>query len=94
MARCNEFEVPCGPVNSIFRDLRTRGTRRANITFFKDPRVGGAVAMPNVCPRLSDTPGSVNGWGPSSGTHDDDVYKTLLGLSDREIGVLQDEGVI
>ena len=35
-----------------------------------------------------------NGWGPKLGEHNDDVYKALLGMSDREIGVLQDKGVI
>jgi crotonobetainyl-CoA:carnitine CoA-transferase CaiB-like acyl-CoA transferase len=28
------------------------------------------------------------------GEHNDEVYKTLLGMSDREIGILQDKGVI
>ena len=92
--RCNAFEVPCGPVNSIaeiFADPHYKA--RENIKFFKDPRVG-EIAMPNVCPRLSDTPGSIEWLGPKLGEHNDDVYKTLLGMSDREIGALQDKGVI
>ena len=32
--------------------------------------------------------------GPKLGEHNDDVYKRLLGMSDREIGTLQDKGVI
>jgi succinyl-CoA:(S)-malate CoA-transferase subunit B len=94
MARCIEFEVPCGPVNSIadiFQDPQYKA--RENIVFFADPRVG-EIAMPNVCPRLSDTPGSIDWLGPKLGEHNDEVYRTLLGLSEREIGVLQDKGVI
>jgi crotonobetainyl-CoA:carnitine CoA-transferase CaiB-like acyl-CoA transferase len=92
--RCNAFEVPCGPVNSIaeiFTDPQYKA--RENIKFFKDPRIG-EIAMPNVCPRLSDTPGSIEWLGPALGEHNADVYKTLLGMSDREIGALQDKGVI
>jgi crotonobetainyl-CoA:carnitine CoA-transferase CaiB-like acyl-CoA transferase len=94
IARCNAFEVPCGPVNSIadiFSDPQYKA--RDNIVFFKDPRVG-EIAMPNVCPRLSDTPGAIEWLGPALGEHNADVYKTLLGMSDREIAALQDEGVI
>ncbi len=64
---------------------------RENIKFFDDPRVG-EIAMPNVCPRLSDTPGSIDWLGPKLGEHNDEVYKTLLGLSEREIGVLEGQG--
>jgi crotonobetainyl-CoA:carnitine CoA-transferase CaiB-like acyl-CoA transferase len=92
--RCNAFEVPCGPVNSIaeiFKDPQVKA--RENIKVFKDPRVG-EIAMPNVCPRLSDTPGSIEWLGPELGKHNDDVFKGLLGLSDREIGRLKEKGVI
>jgi crotonobetainyl-CoA:carnitine CoA-transferase CaiB-like acyl-CoA transferase len=43
---------------------------------------------------LSDTPGSIDWLGPKLGQHNDDVYKTLLGMSDLEIGTLKDKGVI
>jgi crotonobetainyl-CoA:carnitine CoA-transferase CaiB-like acyl-CoA transferase len=92
--RCNKLDVPCGPVHSIaeiFEDPHYQA--RENIKFFKDPRVG-EIAMPNVCPRLSDTPGSIEWLGPPLGAHNDEIYKKLLGMSDREIGVLKDKGVI
>jgi len=92
--RCNAFEVPCGPVNSIaeiFADPHYRA--RENIAFVKDPRVG-EIAMPNVCPRLSDTPGTIEWLGPRLGEHNGDVYCGLLGLSERELRTLQEEGVI
>jgi len=92
--RCNAFEVPCGPVNSIaeiFADPHYRA--RENIAFVKDPRVG-EIAMPNVCPRLSDTPGAIEWLGPRLGEHNVDVYRGLMGLSEREIGILEEKGVI
>jgi succinyl-CoA:(S)-malate CoA-transferase subunit B len=92
--RCNAFDVPCAPVNSIaeiFADPQFRA--RQNIAFFKDPRVG-EIAMPNVCPRLSDTPGSIEWLGPRLGEHNGEVYGGLLGLSEREMRALYDKGVI
>ena len=87
--------MPCGPVNSIaeiFEDPQYKA--RENIKLFKDPRVG-EIAMPNVCPRLSDTPGSVEWLGPELGRAQ---RRGLQGACSAcriaEIGVLQDKGVI
>jgi crotonobetainyl-CoA:carnitine CoA-transferase CaiB-like acyl-CoA transferase len=92
--RCNAFDVPSAPVNSIaeiFADPQFKA--RQNIAFFKDPRVG-EIAMPNVCPQLSDTPGSIEWLGPRLGEHNGEVYGGLLGLSEREMRALSDKGVI
>jgi crotonobetainyl-CoA:carnitine CoA-transferase CaiB-like acyl-CoA transferase len=94
MELCNSLDVPYAPVNSvaeIFEDPQYKA--RENIKLFKDARVG-EIAMPNVCPRLSDTPGSINWLGPALGEHNDEIYKGLLGMSEREICVLKDKGVI
>jgi len=94
IAACGACDVPCGPVNSIaeiFKDPQFAA--REDISLFKDPRIG-EIAMPNVCPRLSDTPGSITSLGPKLGEHNDEVYIGLLGMSKEEIGRLKDEGVI
>jgi crotonobetainyl-CoA:carnitine CoA-transferase CaiB-like acyl-CoA transferase len=94
MEQCTKFEVPCGPVNSIaemFEDPHYKA--RENIRIVQDARAG-EIAMPNVCPRLSDTPGSIEWLGPPLGQHTEEVYKGLLGMSDAEIGRLRDHGVI
>ena len=91
---CDKYQVPCGPVNSIsdiFKDPHYAA--RENILRMKDPRVG-EIAMPNVVPRLSDTPGKVEWLGPPMGAHTDELYKGLLGLTDAEMGKLKDKGVI
>jgi crotonobetainyl-CoA:carnitine CoA-transferase CaiB-like acyl-CoA transferase len=94
IALCDRFDVPCGPVNSIaeiFADPHYQA--RENISFVQDPRAG-EIATPSVCPRLSDTPGSIEWLGPELGCHNGEVYKGLLGLSDDEIAVLEEKGVI
>ena len=91
---CTKFDVPCAPVNSIadiFKDPQYKA--RANITYFKDARIG-EIAMPNVCPRLSDTPGSIEWLGPELGQHNEEVYMGLLGMSDAELHRFRVRGVI
>ncbi|WP_370614869.1 CaiB/BaiF CoA transferase family protein [Mumia sp. Pv 4-285] len=54
----------------------------------------GTLAMPNVVPRLSGTPGSVRWTGPKLGEHNAEVYGGLLGLGADEIAELTGAGVI
>ena len=85
LALCEKFQVPCGPVyaiDEIFEDPQYKA--RENIAWVKDERVG-ELAVPNVVPRLSETPGRVKWLGPSQGAHADHVYKERLGLDDAEI---------
>lgn len=85
LATCERFQVPCGPVyaiDEIFEDPHYKA--RGNIAWVKDPRLG-ELAIPNVVPRLSETPGAVKWLGPSIGQHNDEVYRGWLGLSDAEI---------
>lgn len=87
--------MPCGPVYSIsdiFKDPHCAA--RENILRMDDERVGGEIAMPNVVPRLSDTPGKVEWLGPPMDAHTDELYKGLLGLTNAEMGKLKDRGVI
>jgi len=57
------------------------------------PRLG-QLAMQNVTPRLSDTPGRVAWCGPELGHHNDEVYGDLLGLPEAELRALRAAGVI
>jgi crotonobetainyl-CoA:carnitine CoA-transferase CaiB-like acyl-CoA transferase len=94
VASCSKFDVPCAPVHSIaemFKDPQFKA--RENITYFKDPRIG-EMAMPNVCPRLSDTPGSIEWLGPELGQHNEEVYLGLLGMSDAELHRCRERGII
>ena len=54
----------------------------------------GELAMQNVAPRLSDTPGQVRWTGPALGQHNDEVYGAWLGLSANEIATLKQSGII
>jgi crotonobetainyl-CoA:carnitine CoA-transferase CaiB-like acyl-CoA transferase len=91
---CEEAQVPCGPIyaiDEIFEDPQYAA--RGNILKMQDDRVG-ELPIPNLVPRLSDTPGSVNWLGPRLGEHNDEVFKGLLGLTDEDLTRLSSEGVI
>ena len=94
LERCEQYQVPCGPVyaiDEIFNDPHYAA--RENILKMNDPRVG-ELAVPNLVPRLSDTPGSVNWLGPSLGEHNDEILGGLLGLDAAERERLRNDGVI
>jgi len=91
---CEQFQVPCGPVyriDEIFEDPQYAA--RENILFFNDGR-SGAQAIPNVVPRLSETPGQVNSLGPALGAHNEEIYRDRLGLSDTDLQQFRAAGVI
>jgi crotonobetainyl-CoA:carnitine CoA-transferase CaiB-like acyl-CoA transferase len=91
---CEAAQVPCGPIYSIdeiFEDPQYQS--RGNILRMQDGRVG-ELPIPNLVPRLSDTPGSVKWLGPKLGEHNDEVFKGMLGLTDSDIERLASEGVI
>jgi len=55
---------------------------------------GEEIAMQNVFPRLSETPGRVRWVGPELGAHNDEVYRGLLGIGEDRLGELRRQGVI
>jgi formyl-CoA transferase len=54
----------------------------------------GELAMQNVAPKLTRTPGSVRWPGPALGEHNEDVLKKLLGMSEDKMQLLYEAGVI
>lgn len=54
----------------------------------------GDLQMQNVFPRLSETPGRVVACGPELGQHNDEVFRSILGLTESRIGDLAQRGVI
>jgi crotonobetainyl-CoA:carnitine CoA-transferase CaiB-like acyl-CoA transferase len=59
----------------------------------KDDRVG-EIAISNVVPRLTDTPGRVKWLGPAPESHNEEVFQGMLGLSPAEVAALRDKAVI
>ena len=94
MAACERSQVPCGPVyaiDEIFEDPQYAA--RGNILRMQDPRVG-ELAVPNLVPRLTETPGKVNWLGMELGAHNTEIYQERLGLTAEDMDRLQTDGVI
>ena len=54
----------------------------------------GEIAMQNVVPRLSETPGGVRSVGPKLGEHNKEVFEDLLGMDEQRLNALQKGGVV
>jgi len=91
---CLKEEIPCGPINSvadIFKDPQFKA--RGNLLEIEDADVG-RIVVPAVFPKLSLTPGHVDHLGRRLGQDNNDVYRSLAGLSESEINDLKSQGVI
>jgi crotonobetainyl-CoA:carnitine CoA-transferase CaiB-like acyl-CoA transferase len=94
MARCLAAEVPVGPLNAIDDIARDpQFAARDNLATVADAELG-PVVVPNVIPRLSQTPGRIGTLGPPLGNANAAVYCGLLGLSRDELAALREKGVI
>ena len=90
---CDEAGVPVSPVYSvaeIFEDAQYAA--RDMIVEVEHPKFG-SIRLPGVVPKLSKTAGSVRTAGPTLGQHNEEVYGAL-GLSEKDIARLGEEGVI
>lgn len=94
LTTCERFQVPCGPVyaiDEIFEDPHYKA--RENIAFVRDERAG-ELALPNVVPRLTETPGHIAWVGPALGQHNQEILEGLLGLSKQRVAELRAAGVV
>jgi len=91
----NEAGVVCGPIYTvaeIFRDPQYAS--REMLVEHVDPEFGPYVG-PGIVPKFSETPGAVRWSGTwEHGSHNEEVYGGLLGLSDAELGRLREDGVV
>ena len=93
LKRCTDGGVPSSLIYSIadiFEDPQYRARGNIKMT---DSRAG-ALAVPDVVPRLSGTPGEIRWLGEGLGSANDDVYRKLLGLKDDDIAGMREAGVI
>lgn len=94
LGRCASYDVPAGPINTVedvFNDPQIAA--RKNIQSLQVPGEG-AVDVPGVFPRLSDTPGQLTSLGPDLGQHNEEIYCGLLGVSKSELNELTERGII
>ena len=91
----NEFGVVCGPIYTmadIFDDPQFKA--RDMLIEHEDPDFGTYIG-PGIVPKFSATPGAVR-WSATwdEGSHNGEIYGSLLGLPDEELAELREAGVI
>ncbi len=94
LAKLDEHRVPYAPVLDIGQTInhphhRQRGTVRT----IKDEDFGDFEA-PGFPFRFSEFPGQLDLRAPRRGEHNAEVLKTYLGLSDADIRILEQDGVL
>jgi formyl-CoA transferase len=94
LERLVRAEVAVAPV-ADFKDLAEdpHMVARKVLTSIEDPELG-TLRMPDVLPRLSDTPGRIRHAGLPMGVHNEEIYGELLGLSAAELEKLRSDGAI
>ncbi len=94
LALLHEGGVPAGRIYKAADMLSDpHFIAREAIVRVADPKFGD-LAMQNVVPKLSATPGSIRWTGPELGQHNDEVYGELLGLSADARARLASAGVL
>jgi formyl-CoA transferase len=91
----NEAGVVCGPIYSIaeiFEDPQFRA--REMLVEHVDPDFGPYVG-PGIVPKFSETPGAIRWSGTwEEGSHNEEIYCGLLGLSASELEGLREDGIV
>jgi formyl-CoA transferase len=91
----NDAGVVCGPIYriaEIFEDPQFRA--REMLVEHVDPDFGPYVG-PGIVPKFSETPGAVRWSGTwEEGSHNEEIYCGLLGLSPSELEGLREDGIV
>ena len=94
IAQLVKAEVAVAPV-ADFKDLAEDPhlIERKTLVAIDDPELG-TLRMPDVLPRLSETPGKIRHAGLPMGVYNREIYQERLGLTDAEMEKLKADGVI
>lgn len=91
----SEAGVPAGPIYRPDGMVRDPQFLARGAIHWEEHAVLGRIPMPNVMPRLSETPGSIRRPAPDAvGQHTDEVLAEVLGLDSAAVDKLRHAGVI
>ena len=93
LKRLDESRVPAGPIYNV-EDMMNDEHFNQRELFETVVIDGKPLKIPAILPKLDRTPGSTQWSGPELGSHNDEVLGQILGLTEQEISVLNENGVI
>ena len=93
LAAMEQARVPAGPIYSV-ADMFNDPHYQARGLFEQVEVDGEPLKIPAILPKLSETPGGTDWPGPALGSHNTEIFGTLLGLSEAEQAELQQAGIV
>lgn len=94
IASLEKIGVPCGPINAMDNVVTHPQVQAREMITTVVHQITGAVEVPGVPIKLSETPASVDAPAPSLGEHTTAVLTELLGLRRDEVETLKQEGIV
>jgi crotonobetainyl-CoA:carnitine CoA-transferase CaiB-like acyl-CoA transferase len=89
-----EQKIPCSVVKNLEQvNMDPQLTARDMHMEVDHPRYG-PVPVPGTPIKLSDTPNEIRQAAPDLGQHNTEVYGELLGLTEGEVRLLQEQGIL
>ena len=89
-----EIGVPCGPVNTVDKVASDPQVLARKMIVEVEHQLTGAVGIPGVPIKLSETPGSVDAPAPNLGEHTREILTDLLRMAPDEVDRLKRQGVV
>ncbi len=86
--------VPCGPINTIDKVVNHPQVQARNMITQVIHQMTGAVEVPGLPIKLSDTPGNVDIPAPNLGEHTVEILTDVLKMSTDEVKQLKQEKII
>lgn len=93
LAILEDARVPAGPIYSV-ADMMSDPHFQDRGLFEQVEINGKPLKIPAISPRLDSTPGKTNWPGPEIGSHNEEILKQQLGLSDSDFDALKSKGII
>ena len=86
--------VPCGPINTIDKVVNHPQVQARDMITHVIHQMTGAVEVPGLPIKLSDTPGDVDIPAPNLGEHTVEILTDVLKMSTDEVKQLKQERII
>lgn len=83
-----QFEVPASRIFNLQDIFKNEHYRARQMIVEREDPLFGPVAMANVVPKMSETPGSVRWAGKKTGHDTKDVLRDMLGLDEQTLSDL------
>ena len=93
LSQLDDAGVAAGPIYSV-EDIFNDPQYQARELLQQVTVDGEPLTIPAIIPRLSETPGGTDWPGPAVGSHNDEIFREILNLSDEKQEELRTQGVI